>query len=80
MIKYNLDNEQLANRAKRRFRWFGYHILIYFVLMGLVILANLFLFNPIRPLFIIPLVAWGAPLAVHAAFAMGLMENLLKRD
>jgi len=25
--------------------------------------------------FVFPLVAWGAPLAIHAAFAMGLFEG-----
>ena len=80
MIKNNTCSEQLASRAKKRIRWFGYHLLVYFFLMVLLILANLFLFNPVRPWFIVPLVAWGAPLALHAVFAMGLMDFLLKRD
>lgn len=56
---------------RRRLRSFGNHLIAYFAAMALAVPAN-FLLAPETPWFLFPLVAWGAPLAIHAAWAMGL--------
>jgi uncharacterized integral membrane protein len=66
-------------RARGRLMWFGMHILV-FVAVMIVLVAVSILMNVLEPWFVFPLVAWGAPLAVHAAFAMGLFDSLLRRD
>jgi hypothetical protein len=66
-------------RAHRRLIWFGKHILVFIAIM-IVLVAVSFSMNVPKPWFVFPLVAWGAPLAVHAAFAMGLFDSLLRRD
>lgn len=54
----------------RRLRGFLNHLLVYFGVMVVVVPVNA-LTTPDTPWFVFPLVAWGAPLAVHAAYAMG---------
>ncbi len=56
---------------RRRLRGFGNHLVAYFLAMVILVPVN-FLTTPDHPWFLFPLVAWGAPLAVHAAWAMGL--------
>jgi hypothetical protein len=42
----------------------------------MIVLAPInFFLTPNRPWFVFPMVAWGAPLAIHAAFAMGLFDR-----
>ena len=76
-----LDGEEgvlkRVDRSRRRLRWFGIHLLTYFLLVATIAIANL-LFSNAEPWFIFPMVFWGAPLAVHAAFAMGLLDTLLR--
>ena len=50
---------------------FLWHLIAYFVVMAVLVAINL-LTTPGRPWFIWPLVAWMAPLAIHAAYAMHL--------
>ena len=61
--------------AKRRLRVFGFHLMGYIVVMTVLIPVNL-LTMPENPWFVFPLVAWGAPLAIHVAWAMGLLDGL----
>ena len=68
------DNER-RERAKRRLRVFGFHLMGYMVVMTVLIPVNL-LTMPENPWFVFPLVAWGAPLAIHVAWAMGLSDGL----
>ena len=68
------DNER-RERAKRRLRVFGFHLMGYMVVMTVLIPVNL-LTMPENPWFVFPLVAWGAPLAIHVAWAMGLLDGL----
>ena len=61
--------DPLAQR--RRLRGFGNHLLAYFAVMVVLVPLNVFT-APDTPWFLFPLVGWGAPLALHAAWAMGL--------
>ncbi|MCP4327346.1 MAG: 2TM domain-containing protein [Alphaproteobacteria bacterium] len=57
--------------ANRRIRGFRVHLLIYGVIAVFAVLINLVLDGTLSwALFVI--VAWGAPLAVHCAYAMNL--------
>ncbi len=59
--------------ARRRLRGFGVHLVSYFAVMAVLIGASIF-FSPENPWLLVPVVAWGAVLAVHAAYAMGLFD------
>ena len=62
-----------ADAAKRRrMRGFLNHLIGYFAVMVVLVPVNAVL-DPGTPWFALPLVAWGAPLAIHAAYAMGLI-------
>jgi len=54
-----------------RLRGFVQHLTGYFAIMVALVAINL-LTTPDLPWFVWPLVAWMAPLAVHAAYAMHL--------
>ncbi len=66
-----MDGDAGEDRAPRRLRGFRNHLLGYFAVMAVVVPVNL-LTDPRNPWFLVPLVGWGAPLALHAAYAMGL--------
>ncbi len=55
---------------RRRLRGFLNHLIAYFAVMVVLVPINAVL-DPGYPWFLFPLVAWGAPLAVHAAYVMG---------
>jgi len=57
---------------RRRLRGFLNHLIAYFAVMVVLVPLNAVL-DPGRAWFVLPLVGWGAPLAVHAAYAMGLI-------
>ena len=59
--------------ARRRLRGFGIHLGTVFAVMAVLIGASVF-FSPESPWVLAPVVAWGAVLAVHAAYAMGLLN------
>ena len=61
--------------ARRRLRGFGIHLVATFAAMAVLIGASVF-FSPQNPWLLAPVVAWGAVLAVHAAYAMGLLDML----
>ena len=62
-----------GTHARRRLRGFGIHLLAYFAVMAVLIGASVF-FSPENPWVLAPVVGWGAVLAVHAAYAMGLFD------
>jgi O-antigen/teichoic acid export membrane protein len=69
-----LPPEEPTRADRNRLRGFLNHLIIYFSAM--IVLAPVYFFlTPDRLWFVFPLVAWGAPLAIHAAFAMGLFES-----
>lgn len=57
--------------GRRRLRAFLNHLIGYFAVMVVAVPVNAWL-DPGTPWFLIVLVGWGAPLAVHAAHVMGL--------
>lgn len=59
------------NSSRARLRGFRIHILAYFAVMAVLVVANLAT-GPANPWFVWPMVGWGGVLAVHAAYAMGL--------
>jgi len=59
--------------ARRRLRGFAIHMAVFFVVIIALAVAN-FLYWPGDWWFVFPMVLWGAPLAVHAAYAMGLFR------
>lgn len=65
-----VPNEE-RHRARRRLRGFGLHLAGYFAALAVLVAVN-FLVSPDTPWFVWPMIGWGAPLAVHAAYAMGL--------
>jgi 2TM domain len=69
--QYSAVNEFSDHR--KRLRGFAWHLVGYVVLMAPLVAFNL-IAMPDRPWFVLPLVGWGAPLALHAAFAMGLFD------
>lgn len=67
------EGNQDIQRARRRFHGFIIHLMIYFAAMAVLPLIN-FIFAPDNLWFLFPLVGWGAPLALHAAWAMGIFS------
>lgn len=55
---------------RRRLRGFLNHLIAYFAVMVVIVPVNALLL-PGSPWFLLPLVGWGAPLAVHVAYVMG---------
>ena len=68
------DEERSAaardRRLKRR-RGFLNHLIAYFAVMVVLVPVNAMV-TPETPWFLVPMVVWGAPLAVHAAWTMEL--------
>jgi hypothetical protein len=71
--------EEPTSADRNRLRGFLNHLIIYFSAMIVLVPINL-LISPNRPWFVFPLVAWGAPLAIHAAFAMGLFDRWRRKS
>jgi hypothetical protein len=61
-------------KHRRRLAGFRNHLLGYFATMVVLVPVN-FAVTPDDPWFIWPMVGWGAPLAIHAAYAMGLFDR-----
>ena len=62
---------KLQEIRRRRRRGLLNHMIAYFAVMVVLVPVNL-LTTPENPWVVLPMVAWGAPLAVHAAWAMEL--------
>jgi len=67
--------EARTARARRRRNGFALHLAGYFALMTILVPLNLFFIAPATPWFVLPMVGWGAVLALHCAFAMGLFDR-----
>lgn len=63
-----------AERGRRRLRGFLNHLIVFFGTMVVLVPVNV-LTTPDNPWFVYPMVGWGAPLALHAAYAMGLFDR-----
>ena len=57
--------------ALARLRGFKRHLLAYAAAMVVLIVLHVIV-QPEQPWFVLFLVGWGAPLAIHCAYAMGL--------
>tara|TARA_B100000676_G_scaffold310644_1_gene377843 strand:- start:1330 stop:1545 length:216 start_codon:yes stop_codon:yes gene_type:complete len=66
--------DELRERANRRLRIFRLHMFLYMGVMAILIPLNL-LTAPENLWFVFPLVAWGAPLAINVAWALGLLDG-----
>ena len=62
-----------GTHARRCLRGFGIHLLAYFAGMAVLVGLSVF-FSPENPWTLAPVIGWGAVLAVHAAYAMGLLD------
>ncbi len=62
-----------GTHARRRLRGFSIHLVAYCAVMVVLIGASVFVSRE-NPWLLAPLVGWGAVLAVHAAYAMGLFD------
>lgn len=58
-------------RRARRMRGFRLHVILFMAALLVMIAAN-FVLMPSYPWWILFAVGWGAPLAVHCAYAMEL--------
>ena len=76
MLEQEENGNPKVERSRKRLRWFGIHLLVYFAAMA-VLVGIKFSLAAAEPWFVLPLVAWGAPLAIHVAYAMGLLDTLL---
>ena len=68
------DAAPATTQPRRRLRGFLNHLIGYFAVLVVLVPVN-FLTTPDRPWFAWVMVAWGAPLAIHAAYAMGLLSR-----
>jgi hypothetical protein len=68
------DPDAAARRGRARVRGFLNHLIGYFAVMIVLVPLNVAT-TPDYPWFLFPLVGWGAPLALHAAWAMGLLDR-----
>jgi hypothetical protein len=59
---------------RNRLRGFQLHLLAYAVVAGGLAALNL-AYDPERIWFVWPMVGWGGPLAIHAAYVMGLFGS-----
>lgn len=73
------DNTAADAIRRKRLRGFLNHLIAYFGVMVVLVPINALL-APGTPWFLFPLVAWGAPLAVHAAYVMGWWGKKAKTE
>lgn len=73
------ENQNRTARTAARLRGFKWHLVAYFLVMAIMVPANV-LTAPESPWFVWPMVGWGAVLALHAAWTMGLFDILSRRD
>jgi len=66
-----------AASARSRLRSFTFHMSAFLIVMNVLIILN-FIYTPHNWWFVLPLGLWGSPLALHAAYAMGLFKVFCK--
>ena len=64
------EKTRRAIQRRRRSRLLN-HLIAYFAVMVVLVPVNAYT-TPEEPWFLIPVVAWGAPLALHVAWVMEL--------
>ena len=60
-----------AAAARRRLAGFAGHLAAYFIACAVFVVVSI-VFTPGQTWIFLPVVGWGAALALHAAYAMGL--------
>jgi hypothetical protein len=68
------DDAERRRRLRRRRDRLLNHFVAYFAVLVVAVPAN-FLTTPDRPWFLLIMVGWGAPLAVHTAWVLGLFDR-----
>ena len=69
-----MQTAMFANIDPRaRLRGFAWHLAAYFVICAVAVAVN-FALTPEKLWFVLPLVGWGAVLALHVAYVMGLFD------
>ncbi len=76
-IDHDTTRERPKTDAHRRLRGFAIHMILYGGVMVACVMVNV-LMTPGAWWFPFPLVLWGAPLALHAAYVMGLIRPYKK--
>lgn len=75
MTEINGPDHGTHARDHRRLKTFALHLMIYFIVVVACAVLN-YTDTPDQLWFIYPMVAWGAPLALHAAWVMGLFDRV----
>jgi hypothetical protein len=70
-----MADRQPAPASDPRLRGFLIHLFAYFAVMVVLVVVNVTAGSQ-APWFIWPAIAWMAPLALHAAYAMGLFDRM----
>src|SRR5512143_1984757 len=71
MIQQAPPSPELQALRRRRRQGFLNHLIAYFAVMIVLVPVNV-LITPEQPWFLLPMVGWMAPLAIHAAWVMEL--------
>ena len=71
------DPASRAAQRRRRSHLLN-HLIAYFAVMVILVPINAHT-TPEEPWFLIPMVVWGAPLALHVAWVMDLFGNRRRR-
>ncbi len=64
--------------AETRLKSFVKHLGVYFVVMAVLVAVNVL--TSTAPWFLLPLIGWGAVLAIHAAHAIGLFSAFKRNN
>ncbi len=66
------------SEAETRLKGFVKHLVVYFVVMAVLVAVNVL--TSTAPWFLLPLIGWGAVLAIHAAHAIGLFSTFKRNN
>ena len=79
MNDHDLAEDGDDARTRNRLKGFALHLTAYFITIVGCAALN-YLKTPDQLWFIYPMVAWGAPLALHAAWVMGLFDGVTRKN
>lgn len=69
------DRDAQALRARAQRKRLAWHFAGYALVVAVLVAVNR-RFTPDEPWFVVPMVGWGAVLALHVAYVMGLFDAL----
>ncbi len=67
-----------TRRSRHRLRGFASHLIGYFAVAAMLMVLNL-VATPGEQWFVVPVIGWGAVLAIHAAYVMGFLDVFKKK-